>query len=113
MTCPKGLRTLDERLLVYRRDCDEILEHAAKNTWTIENRSRLGASCTATVEACMQAIDKLMMFSGAKAMYGGGVIQQAFLDLHMARGHTANNPFPYGENYGGVLFGLEPQTIDI
>ncbi len=105
-------RTLDERLLIYTRDCNEIMEHAVNDTWTLERRAALGASCTSTVDACMNAIDKLMMFSGAKALYGG-VVQQAFLDLHMARGHTANNPFPYAENHGGMMFGLENQTIDI
>ncbi len=105
-------RTLDERILIYNRDCDELMEHAVNNTWTLERRAALGASCCSTVDACMKAIDQLMLFSGAKAMYGG-VVQQAFLDLHMARGHTANNPFPYSENHGGMMFGLESQTIDI
>ncbi|MBS0393906.1 MAG: acyl-CoA dehydrogenase family protein [Proteobacteria bacterium] len=105
-------RTLEERLLIYRRDCEEILQHALNDTWTLEPRAALGASCTSTVDACMQAIDKLMLFSGAKAMYGG-IVQRAFLDMHMARGHTANNPFPYAENHGGMLFGLPHQTIDI
>jgi 3-hydroxy-9,10-secoandrosta-1,3,5(10)-triene-9,17-dione monooxygenase len=104
-------RTLDERLLVYKRDCHELLEHAENNTWTLERRAALGASCTSTVDACMRAIDQLLLFSGAKALYGG-VVQQAFLDVHMARGHTANNPFPYAENHGGIMFGLPPQTID-
>lgn len=105
-------RTLDERLLIYNRDCHELMTLAESNTWTIERRATLGASCTSTVDQCMKAIDKLLLVSGAKALYGG-VVQQAFLDLHMARGHTANNPFPYAENHGGVMFGLEHQTIDI
>jgi 3-hydroxy-9,10-secoandrosta-1,3,5(10)-triene-9,17-dione monooxygenase len=105
-------RTLEERVRIYTLDCDEILSHALNNTWTMERRAALGASCTSTVNACMQAIDQLMLFSGAKSMYGG-VVQKAFLDLHMARGHTANNPFPYAENHGAMLFGLPHKTIDI
>jgi hypothetical protein len=31
----------------------------------------------------------------------------------LARGHTANNPFPYAENNGATLFVLAHQTIDI
>ena len=42
------------------------------NTWTLERRAALGASCT-----------------------------------------SANNPFPYSENHGGMLFGLPHQIIDI
>ena len=109
---PEITRTLDERLLIYNRGCEELLEHATNNSWTMERRAALGASCTYTVDARMGAIDTPMLFSGAKAMYGG-VVQKAFLDLHMARGHTANNPLPYAENHGGILFGLPPQTIDI
>jgi len=105
-------RTPDERLSIYRRDCEELLEHAVNNTWTMDRRAALGASCTSTVDAYMRAIDRLMLFSGAKALYSG-VVQKAFLDLHMARGHTANNPFPYAESHGAMLFGLPCQTMDI
>jgi len=106
-------RTLDEQMLVLDRDAHELMEHAEKNTWTLERRAALGASTTGTVNRCVAAIDKLMEFSGAKALFRGNVIQQAFLDIHCARAHVANNPYPYGRNLGAMRFGFQNESLDI
>jgi 3-hydroxy-9,10-secoandrosta-1,3,5(10)-triene-9,17-dione monooxygenase len=106
-------RTLDEQMLVLDRDACELMEHAERGTWTLERRAALGASTTATVSRCVQAVDKLMEFSGAKALYRGHVIQQAFLDIHCARAHVANNPYPYGRNLGAIRFGFPNESLDI
>lgn len=106
-------RTLDEQLLVLERDVNELLEHAKNDTWTVERRAALGASTTGTVSRCVAAIDKLMEFSGAKALFKGNVIQQSFLDIHCARAHVANNPYPYGRNLAAVRFGFENESLDI
>jgi 3-hydroxy-9,10-secoandrosta-1,3,5(10)-triene-9,17-dione monooxygenase len=106
-------RTLDEQLLVLDRDARELMEHAERNTWTLERRAALGASTTQTVSRCVAAIDTLMEFSGAKALYRGNVIQQAFLDIHCARAHVANNPYPYGRNLGAIRFGFQNESLDI
>jgi len=106
-------RTLDEQMLVLERDTRELMDHAERNTWTLERRAALGASTTATVSRCVAAVDKLMEFSGAKAIYRGNVIQQAFLDIHCARAHVANNPYPYGRNLGAVRFGFPNESLDI
>jgi 3-hydroxy-9,10-secoandrosta-1,3,5(10)-triene-9,17-dione monooxygenase len=106
-------RILDEQTLVLDRDARELLQHAQDNTWTLERRAALGASTTATVSRCVRAIDILMEFSGAKALFRGNVIQQAFLDIHCARAHVANNPYPYGRNLGAVRFGFPNESSDI
>jgi len=106
-------RILDEQTLVLDRDARELLQHAQDNTWTLERRAALGASTTTTVSRCVRAIDILMEFSGAKALFRGNVIQQAFLDIHCARAHVANNPYPYGRNLGAVRFGFPNESSDI
>ena len=106
-------RILDEQVLVLERDARELLEHAQRGTWTLERRAALGASTTAIVSRCVRAIDILMEFSGAKALFRGNAIQQAFLDIHCARAHVANNPYPYGRNLGAVRFGLPNGSLDI
>jgi 3-hydroxy-9,10-secoandrosta-1,3,5(10)-triene-9,17-dione monooxygenase len=106
-------RTLDELLLVLDRDARELLEHGVKKTWTLERRAALGYSTTATVSRCVEAIGQLMQFSGAKALYRGNPIQQAFLDIHCARAHVANNPYPYGRNLGAMRFGFPNLSLDI
>lgn len=106
-------RTLDEQMLVLERDTRALMEHAERNSWTPECRAALGASTTATVSRCVGAIDSLMEFSGAKALYRGNAIQQAFLDIHCARAHVANNPYPYGRNLGAIRFGFPNESLDI
>ena len=106
-------RTLDEQSLILERDTRELLESAESGNWTLERRAALGASTTGTVSRCVAAIDKLMEFSGAKSLYRGNVIQQAFLDIHCARAHVANNPHPYGRNLGAIRFGFQNESLDI
>jgi 3-hydroxy-9,10-secoandrosta-1,3,5(10)-triene-9,17-dione monooxygenase len=106
-------RILDEQVLVLERDARELLQHAQASTWTLERRAALGASTTSTVSRCVRAIDILMEFSGAKALFRGNAVQQAFLDIHCARAHVANNPYPYGRNLGAVRFGFPNESTDI
>jgi 3-hydroxy-9,10-secoandrosta-1,3,5(10)-triene-9,17-dione monooxygenase len=54
-----------------------------------------------------------MEFSGGKALYRGHPVQQAFLDIHCARAHVANNPYPYGRNLGAIHFGFANDSLDI
>lgn len=106
-------RTLDEQMLVLERDANELMEHASRHTWSIERRAALGYSTTVMVSRCVTAVDKLMEFSGGKALYRGHPVQQAFLDIHCARAHVANNPYPYGRNLGAIHFGFLNDCLDI
>jgi 3-hydroxy-9,10-secoandrosta-1,3,5(10)-triene-9,17-dione monooxygenase len=106
-------RTLDEQMLVLERDANELMEHASRNSWTLERRAALGYSTTVMVSRCVAAVDKLMEFSGGKALYRGHPVQQAFLDIHCARAHVANNPYPYGRNLGAIHFGFANDSLDI
>ncbi|MEJ2410794.1 MAG: hypothetical protein P8Y48_16185 [Novosphingobium sp.] len=104
------LRDLELRLAA---DLAELEERAASGDWPIERRAQLGHNTTAMVSRCVEAIDKLMLFSGGKAIYTGNVVQRAFLDIHCARAHVANNPYPYARNLGGLAFGFENSCYDL
>ena len=52
-------------------------------------------------------------FKGGEILYRGNTIQQAFLDIHCARAHVANNPYPYGRNLGAVRFGFDNASLDV
>ncbi|WP_211101366.1 acyl-CoA dehydrogenase family protein [Niveispirillum sp. SYP-B3756] len=106
-------RILDEQVLVMERDLSELLDRALANDWPLERRAALAAATTATVSRCVRGIDLLMEFSGAKALFRGNPIRQAFLDIHSARAHVANNPYPYGRNRGAMLLGIENDNQDI
>lgn len=94
-------------------DLAELETRAASGDWPIERRAQLGHHTTAMVSRCVEAIDKLMLFSGGKAIYSGNVIQRSFLDIHCARAHVANNPYPYARNLGALAFGFENECMDL
>jgi 3-hydroxy-9,10-secoandrosta-1,3,5(10)-triene-9,17-dione monooxygenase len=94
-------------------DLAELEARARTGDWPIERRAQLGHHTTAMVSRCVEAIDKLMLFSGGKAIYRGNVVQRAFLDIHCARAHVANNPFPYARNLGALTFGFENDCYDL
>ena len=106
-------RIVDEKMLVLERDCGELLQRGETGDWPIERRAALGASTTTVVSHCVTGINTLMQFSGTKALMRGNPIQQAFLDIHCARAHVANNPYPYARNLGAVQFGFENASVDI
>ncbi|MEP6784149.1 MAG: flavin-dependent monooxygenase [Sphingomonadales bacterium] len=105
--------TLHDLELRFAADLAELDSRAASGDWPIERRAVLGYHTTAVVSRCVEAIDKLMLFSGGKAIYLGNVVQRAFLDIHCARGHVANNPYPYARNVGGLAFGFENNCMDL
>lgn len=105
--------TLDDLDLRLKRDLAELMDRAERNDWPVERRAELGASTTSMVSRCVTEIDKLMQFSGGKAIYRGNVVQNAFLDIHTARAHVANNPFPYFRNLGAMAFGCPNDCFDL
>jgi 3-hydroxy-9,10-secoandrosta-1,3,5(10)-triene-9,17-dione monooxygenase len=104
------LNDLEQRLA---SDLRELEARAAANDWPIERRAELGHHTTSMVSSCVTAIDKLMLFSGGKAIYSGNPVQRAFLDIHCARAHVANNPYPYARNLGAMAFGFENDCMDL
>jgi len=105
--------TLDELEMRLRCDLAELSMRAETGEWPVERRALLGLSTTSMVSRCVSAIDQLMQFSGGRAIYRGNVIQQAFLDIHSARAHVANNPLPYARNLGALGFGFPNDCYDI
>ena len=106
-------RTLDELDLVLARDLAELMDRAGTGDWPLERRAELALSTTGTVSRCLTEVDKLMQFSGGKAIYRGNPIQRAFLDIHSARAHVANNPLPYARNLAAIYFGFPNSNFDI
>lgn len=105
--------TLDDLELRLDRDLAELSARAEAQEWPVARRAELGLSTTTMVSRCVAAVDQLMQFSGGKAIYRGNVIQRAFLDIHCARAHVANNPYPYARNFGAMAFGAQNDCYDI
>lgn len=94
-------------------DLAELDARSLSGDWPIERRAELGHHTTAMVSRCVTAIDQLMLFSGGKAIYAGNQVQRAFLDIHCARAHVANNPYPYARNVGAMAFGYDNDCMDL
>lgn len=105
--------TLNDLELRLAADLAELETRAASGDWPVERRAQLGHHTTAMVSRCVEAIDKLMLHSGGKAIYKGNTVQRAFLDIHCARAHVANNPVPYARNLGALAFGFENDCFDL
>lgn len=105
--------TLNDLELRLAANLDELDRRAASGDWPVERRAQLGHHTTATVARCVEAIDKLMLLSGGKAIYAGNPVQRAFLDIHCARAHVANNPAPYARNLGALAFGFANECFDM
>lgn len=105
--------TLNDLELRLASDLRELEARAASGDWPIERRAELGHHTTSMVSECLAAVDQLMLFSGGKAIYAGNPIQRSFLDIHCARAHVANNPYPYARNVGGIAFGFENDCMDL
>lgn len=104
------LNDLELRLV---SDLGELDRRAESGDWPIERRAELGHHTTAMVNSCVKAVDLLMLFSGGKAIYAGNAVQRAFLDIHCARAHVANNPYPYARNVGAMAFGFANDCFDL
>lgn len=104
---------LNDMELRLASDLAELDRRAQTGDWPIARRAELGLHTTSMVNSCVEAIDLLMLFSGGKAIYAGNPIQRAFLDIHCARAHVANNPYPYARNVGGMAFGHENSCFDL
>lgn len=70
----EAMLTLNDLELRLATDLAELESRAVSGDWPIERRAQLGHHTTAMVSRCVEAIDRLMMFAGGKAIYSGNVI---------------------------------------
>jgi 3-hydroxy-9,10-secoandrosta-1,3,5(10)-triene-9,17-dione monooxygenase len=73
----------------------------------IEKRLRWRLDSSMAVVKSAEVVDALFTESGGRAIFDGSPLQRAFLDIHAARAHYANNPEKPARNLGGVLLGAK------
>jgi 3-hydroxy-9,10-secoandrosta-1,3,5(10)-triene-9,17-dione monooxygenase len=71
----------------------------------LERRLKFRVDSSMAVVRSAEVIDALFTESGGRAIFDGSTLQRAFLDIHSARAHYANNPEKPSRNFGGVLLG--------
>lgn len=88
------------------RNFDELMTAArAGADMPIERRLKFRVDSSMAVVRAAEVVDALFTESGGRAIFDGSPLQRAFLDIHAARAHYANNPEKPARNFGGVLLG--------
>ncbi len=88
------------------RNFDELMTAARTGSeLLIERRLKFRMDSSMAVVRAAEVVDALFTESGGRAIFDGSALQRAFLDIHAARAHYANNPEKPGRNFGGVLLG--------
>ena len=88
------------------RNFDEMMALVrAGQDLPLERRLEYRVDSSMAVVDAAAVVDALFTESGGRAIFDGSPLQRAFLDVHCARAHYANNPEKPARNLGGVLLG--------
>lgn len=100
--------TINELEAVLYANADMMMSHVeAGEEIPIGERIRCRYQSSIVVDRCIDAANKLFSFAGGRSVFLGQDMLNIFLDIRISRAHVANNPVPFGRNYGATLFGLE------
>jgi 3-hydroxy-9,10-secoandrosta-1,3,5(10)-triene-9,17-dione monooxygenase len=91
-----------------RANFDEMMAAVrAGEDLALEKRLQWRLDSSMAVVKSVEVVDELFTESGGRAIFDGSSLQRAFLDVHAARAHYANNPEKPARNLGGVLLGAK------
>ena len=91
---------------------DQLMTDARAGQATdLNTRIQYRYESAAVPEACLAEALELQKICGGRAIFTSSPLQRHVLDILAGRAHVANNPYPFGRNYGGVQLGLESTDI--
>lgn len=97
----------DAAKLVLYRNFQRIVDCAKNGTvMDVEERLLQRAQASQVPKKCAEAINEIMRACAAGGVYKTNPIERTFRDLHVARGHIANNSDTYARAHGAVMLGL-------
>ena len=97
----------DAAKLVLYRNFQRIVDCAKNGTvMDVEERLLQRAQAAQVPKKCAEAINEIMRACAAGGVYKTNPIERTFRDLHVARGHIANNSDAYARAHGAVMLGL-------
>ena len=97
----------DAAKLVLYRNFQRIVDCAKNGTvMDVEERLLQRAQASQVPKKCAEAINEIMRACAAGGVYKTNPIERTFRDLHVARGHIANNSDAYARAHGAVMLGL-------
>jgi len=106
----EAMMATDQLKLVLMRNYARIV-HCAKTgeRMPVEERLMQRAQSAAVPKLCAERVNELMRTCAASGVYKSNPLERIFRDLHVARGHIANNTDAFARAHGAVMLGL-PNT---
>ena len=103
----EAMMMTDAAKLVLYRNFQRIVDCAKNGTvMDVEERLLQRAQASLVPKRCAEVINEIMRACAAGGVYKTNPIERTFRDLHVARGHIANNADTYARAHGAVMLGL-------
>lgn len=103
----EAMMATDQLQLVLMRNYQRIVDCARTGErMPVEERLMQRAQSSQVPKICAEAVNEIMRACAAGGVYKSNPIERIFRDLHVARGHIANNTDTYARAHGGVMLGL-------
>jgi len=101
-------QVIDECKTIMYRNFDVMQAHAAAGAVpSIEERIKMRYDAALVAPKCAEAVNRLLIHSGAQSIFRDHPVNRAWLDINAGRTHVANNVGKFARNLGSSLFGLE------
>mgnify|MGYP003384418898 FL=1 len=103
----EAMMLTDQLKLVLLRNFQRIVDVAKSgDKMPVEERLMQRAQAAQVPKLCAEAVNEIMRACAANGAYKSNPIERIFRDLHVARGHIANNSDTYARSHGAVMLGL-------
>ena len=103
----EAMMTTDQLKLVLLRNFQRIVDCAKSGErMPVEERLLQRAQAAQVPKQCAEAVNEIMRACAAGGVFKSNPIERTFRDLHVARGHIANNTDTYARSHGAVMLGL-------
>ena len=103
----EAMMVTDQAKLVLYRNFQRIVDCAKNGTvMDVEERLMQRAQAAQVPKRCAEVVNEIMRACAAGGVFKTNPIERTFRDLHVARGHIANNTDTYARAHGAVMLGL-------
>ncbi|MBU6257047.1 MAG: acyl-CoA dehydrogenase family protein [Burkholderiales bacterium] len=110
MAVTQAMMASDEAKLVLYRNYAQVVGYAKEGgRMPVEQRLMQRAQASAVPKRCAELVNEMLRTCAANGVFKSNPLERIFRDLHVARGHIANNADAYARAHGAVMLGL-PNT---
>lgn len=112
MAVARAQALVDQLKMKLHSNFDQLMKDARNGETTdMTQRIQYRYESAAVPESCLAEVLELQKMCGGRAIFTNSPVQRFVLDILAGRAHVANNPYKFGQNYGGVQLGLESDDI--